>query len=301
MQEKLSLVWQNASNCKKKEIENIPSLKNIITIKEIIRNSNKIKDQIIVLKLPAVIINDAGLFSAFIESVQLLEMCGAKISIVHDHFDLENSPLKSLIDDNLNDKISTIAHNNPIITEMILSGYVNKLIVSKLCSAGCYAIGISGKDANLLQAKKSKLSHRRAANHDVIDIGFVSEPIIINPEILLNFEDNNIIPVISPIANDDQENTHLLDADMTSAVISSALSADHLIFPHELPNSLALDTKIQDINILKSMLNDNNNIIKRELIEAAINAIENNIGCVHFVNSTTPNSVLLTMFTEHKQ
>ena len=54
----------------------------------------------------------------------------------------------------------------------ILSSYVNKLIVTKLSSIGCYAVGISGKDANLLQAKKSKLSHRKIVNHDVINIGF---------------------------------------------------------------------------------------------------------------------------------
>jgi acetylglutamate kinase len=300
VQENLKLVWQNASNCKKKEIENIPSLKDISTIKDIIIHSNKIKDQVIVLKLPATIINNDELFTAFAESIQLLEMCGAKIYIVHDHIDLENSPLKSLVDYNTNDKAGVIVHNNPIITEMILSGYVNKLIVSKLCSVGCYAIGISGKDANLLQAKKTKLLHRKTTNHDVIDISFVSEPIIINTEILLNFEDNNIIPVISPIAHDEQENTRLLDIDLTAAIISSALSADHLIFPYEPANSLADSIKVQDVDILKSMLNDHDNFIKTELLEAAINAIENNIGCVHFVNATTPSSVLLTMFTEHK-
>lgn len=300
MQENLKLVWQNASNRKKKEIENIPSLKNIITIKDIIRRSNEIKDQVIVVKLSATIINNNELLTAFAESIQLLEMCGAKISIVHDHIDLENSPLKTLAEDNLNDRIGAIAHNNPIIMEMILSGYVNKLIVSKLCSVGCYAIGISGKDTNLLQAKKSKLSHRRTTNQDVIDIGFISEPIMINPEILLNFEDNNIIPVISPIANDEQENTHLLNADLTTAVISAALGADHLILPYESSKSLAPDIKAQDVNVFKAMLNDNNNFIKAELIEIAVNAIENNIGCVHFVSDTVPNSVLLTMFTKYK-
>ncbi|WP_341789615.1 acetylglutamate kinase [Rickettsia endosymbiont of Polydrusus tereticollis] len=300
MQENLKLVWQNASNRKKKETENIPSLKDIITIKDIIRRSNEIKDQVIVVKLSATIINNNELLTAFAESIQLLEMCGAKISIVHDHIDLENSPLKTLAEDNLNDRIGAIAHNNPIIMEMILSGYVNKLIVSKLCSVGCYAIGISGKDTNLLQAKKSKLSHRRTTNQDVIDIGFISEPIMINPEILLNFEDNNIIPVISPIANDEQENTHLLNADLTTAVISAALGADHLILPYEPSKSLAPDIKAQDVNVFKAMLNDNNNFIKAELIEIAVNAIENNIGCVHFVSDTAPNSVLLTMFTKYK-
>ncbi len=237
MQENLKLVWQNASNLKNKEVDSISSLNNIAIIKNIIKCSSELKNQAIVLKLPATIIIDDKLFTAFIESVRLLEMCGAKIYIVHDHIDLRSSSLISQIDENFSQKISKISDysylNNPIIME-ILSSYVNKLIVTKLSSIGCYAVGISGKDANLLQAKKSKLSHRKIVNHDVINIGFLSKPIMINPEILLNFADNNIIPVIAPFASDDQEKTHLLNVNLTVATIASALSAEHLILSYEI-------------------------------------------------------------------
>ncbi|AFC69252.1 amino acid kinase family protein [Rickettsia amblyommatis str. Darkwater] len=241
------------------------------------------KNQAIVLKLSATIIIDDKLFTTFIESVRLLEMCGAKIYIVHDHIDLRSSSLISQIDENFSQKISKISDysslNNPIIME-ILSSYVNKLIVTKLSSIGCYAVGISGKDANLLQAKKSKLSHRKIVNHDVINIGFLSEPII-NPEILLNFADNNIIPVVAPFASDDQEKTHLLNVNLTVATIASALSAEHLILPYEIlqvSKTLPYNIKIQDINLLKSMLDDSNNFIEEALIKIAVNALENNNG-----------------------
>jgi acetylglutamate kinase len=302
VQENLKLVWQNASNLKGKEVDSISSLNNIAIIKNIIKCSSELKNQAIVLKLPATIIIDDKLFTAFIESVRLLEMCGAKIYIVHDHIDLRSSSLISQIDENFSQKISKISDysslNNPIIME-ILSSYVNKLIVTKLSSVGCYAVGISGKDANLLQAKKSKLSHRKIVNHDVINIGFLSEPIIINPEILLNFEDNNIIPVIAPFASDDQEKTHLLNVNLTVATIASALSAEHLIFPYEIlqvSETFPYNIKIRDINLLKSMLDDSNNFIEEELIKIAVNALENNNGYVHFVNSEVPNSILSTMF-----
>lgn len=303
MQENLKLVWQNASNLKNKELDDISELSNITIIKDIIKCSNELKNQAIVLKLPIAIITNEKLFTSFIESIRLLEMCGAKIYIVHDHINLGNLSLIPQIDKNFSKKISKISEdnsiNNPIIME-ILSSYINKLIVTKLNSIGCYAIGISGKDANLLQAKKSKLSHRRIANRDVIDIGFISEPIIVNPEILLNFEDSNIIPVISPFANDDQENTHLLNANLTAATIASALGVEHLIFPYEVSRTFRgfqYNMKTQNVGLLKSMLNDNNHFIEEELIKIAINVLENIGGHVHFVNSKIPNSILLTMFT----
>lgn len=302
MQENLKLVWQNASNLKNKEVDSISSLNNIAIIKNIIKCSSELKNQAIVLKLPATIIIDDKLFTAFIESVRLLEMCGTKIYIVHDHIDLRSSSLISQIDENFSQKISKISDynslNNPIIMET-LSSYVNKLIVTKLSSIGCYAVGISGKDANLLQAKKAKLSYRKIVNQDVINIGFLSEPIMINPEILLNFADNNIISVIAPFASDDQEKTHLLNVNLTLATIASALSAEHLILPYEIlqvSETFPYNIKIRDINLLKSMLDDSNNFIEEALIKIAVNALENNNGYVHFVNSEAPNSILSTMF-----
>lgn len=88
MQENLKLVWQNASNLKSKEIDNISELGDITIIRDIITCSNELRNQAIVLKLPINIIINEKLFASFIESIKLLEMRGAKIYIVHDHIDL---------------------------------------------------------------------------------------------------------------------------------------------------------------------------------------------------------------------
>lgn len=81
MQENLRLVWQNASNLKNKEIDDISELSDVTIIKDIIKCSNRLKNQVIVLKLPVSIIINEKLFTSFIESIKLLEMCGAKIYI----------------------------------------------------------------------------------------------------------------------------------------------------------------------------------------------------------------------------
>ena len=122
---------------------------------------------------------------------------------------------------------------------------------------------------------------------------------MINPEILLNFADNNIIPVIAPFSSDDQEKTHLLNVNLTIATIASTLSVEHLILPYEIlqvSETFPYNIKIRDINLLKSMLDDSNNFIEEALIEIAVNALENNNGYVHFVNSEAPHSILSTMF-----
>ena len=230
MQKNCNLVWQNALNYKEKEDNGFPHIKDTALIKDIIRRSSEIRDQVMVFKLPSLIIGDDKLLTSFAEIIQLLDSCGIKIFIVHDHTDLVNDTLKLFgCDEKFIDIIKVADYKSSQIMEMVLSGYINKRIVSKLCSLGCYAIGISCKDANLIQAKKSKLLHRRDANKEVIDIGFISEPVIVNPEILINFEDSNIIPVIAPVASDEKGNTHLLDVNMTASIIASSLNAEHLV------------------------------------------------------------------------
>lgn len=298
MQKNCNLVWQNASNYKDKKDKDFSYTKNITLIKEIIRNSSEIREQLLVVKLPSLIIENDELLTSFAEIIHLLDSCGVKIFIVHDHTNLVNDTLKLFgFDEKVINSIKVADYKSSQIIEMVLSGYINKRIVSKLCSVGCYAIGISCKDTNLIQAKKSKLSHRRATNQDIIDIGFISEPIIVNPEILINFEDNNIIPVISPVASDENGNTHLLDVNLTVSLISSSLDADQLILFYEESEFAEMQGfKVRDINTLKDMLNLATEPKKISLIEAALNAIQNNTHCVHFVNATFPDSMLLSMF-----
>lgn len=131
MQENLKLVWQNASNLKSKEIDNISELGDITIIRDIITCSNELRNQAIVLKLPINIIINEKLFASFIESIKLLEMCGAKIYIVHDHIDLGNLSLISQLDKSFSKKFNKVRENssidNPIIME-ILSSYVKNLL-----------------------------------------------------------------------------------------------------------------------------------------------------------------------------
>lgn len=303
MQKNCSLVLQNALNYKDQESKGSVRVKDTALIKDIIRRSSEVRDQVMIFKLPSLIIDDDKLLTNFAEIIQLLDSCGVKIFIVHDHTNLVNDTLKLFgCDEKFIDNIKVADYKSSQIIEMVLSGYINKRIVSKLCSLGCYAIGISCKDANLIQAKKSKLLHRRDTSKDVIDIGFISEPVIVNPEILINFEDSNIIPVISPVASDEKGNTHLLDVNITASIIASSLDADHLVLLCDgVEFAGEKYIRVQDVDVLKEMLNNAVEPKKVGLIGAALSAIQNNINHVHFLNATFPDSILLSMFTSKER
>lgn len=300
MRKNFNLVWQNVLNPNPKSSIEVSPKTTTSLIKEVIRRGSEIRDQTIVIKLPSIIIEDDNLLTNFAENVQLISMCGAKIFIIHDQTNLVADTLKLFgCNEKFIDNISVVDHKSSQIIEMVISGYINKYIVSKLCNIGCYAIGISGKDANLIQAKKSKLIHKITPEQGVIDVGFISEPIMINPEILLGFEDSDVIPVISPIASDENGRTHLLDVNLTASIISSALDADHLILPCKKETFGEKNIKVKDLKFIQKILHSgNNDQATTSLIEIAINQIENNDNYVHFTNAEQLDSILLSIFTE---
>lgn len=299
MRRNFNIVWQSVSNRKTKSASSVRTLTPDL-IKDIVKKSNEVRDQTIVIKLSSIIIDNDVLLTNFAENINLLHLSGAKVFIVHDHANLVGETLKLLgFDEKFIDSIKVVDHKSSQIIEMVLSGYINKLIVSKLCSTGCYAVGISGKDANLIQAKKSRILHKVTKERDVIDVGFTSEPIMINPEILLNFEDTNIIPVISPVASDAKGRTHLLDVNLTASIISSSLDADHLILMND--EIGAEYHRIQDMRTLQLAIDKFTiNAKTLSLIEAATSAIENTANTVHFVDPNISDAVLLSIFKDYK-
>ncbi|KJR40349.1 acetylglutamate kinase [Candidatus Magnetoovum chiemensis] len=190
------------------------------------------------------------------------------------------------------------------IVEMVLGGLINKEIVSVINRNGGSAVGLCGKDANLIFAKK-KLIKKFSANtgaDEIIDIGLVGEVTKINPAILSVLKEQGFIPVIAPIGVNEQGETLNINADYAASAIAGALKAEKLI--------LLTDVKgiaDKDGNILSSVGKSEiakhikENVIKGGMlpkVEACLSALDNGVRKTHIIDGRVPNCLLLEIFTQ---
>jgi acetylglutamate kinase len=117
------------------------------------------------------------------------------------------------------------------IVEMVLSGTINKQIVAAINKAGGRAVGLSGKDANFLVARKVTRTKKDPDSHieRVLDLGFVGEPEEIDPSFLESFEQSDIIPVVAPIGIGRDGATYNINADTVAGAVAAAMKAERLL------------------------------------------------------------------------
>jgi acetylglutamate kinase len=291
VQKNFNLAWRNPSNNKRKIHDKSWGEQSPNLIKCILKHSHSIKHTKIVIRLSSVIIEDSLLLRNFAENIEILSNIGLNFVIVHEY---ANSLAKYLDLLEINKtKYNSHLGNDKLtdLLEAIISGYINKTIVSKLCSFDIMAVGFSGKDGNLLVAKKS--NHITRTNSDF----HVSEPLLVNPEILFEIEETKIIPVISPVAYNEKDKTMILDADITSAMISTAISADKLIIMCEdsfLINQVGVLSSVAELD---KLFENNIEIIPSDpLIKASRYVLSNSNSSIHFIESNKPDSLLLSIF-----
>lgn len=162
----------------------------------------------------------------FLEDIAKLKSCGENIVIVHGGGPEINGMLKRV------GKMSEFVEGNRVsdvetveIAEMVLSGKLNKSIVTQLNNCGIKAVGLSGKDGNMITAKKKYLN----IDGKLVDIGFVGEVVSVDTELLTLLLENGYLPVISTIGKDNLGNTYNINADYVAGEIAGALGAERLL------------------------------------------------------------------------
>lgn len=186
------------------------------------------------------------------------------------------------------------------VVEMVLSGHVNKDISASLSKYGISAIGLSGRDSNLIKAKKKYLYN----NGKKIDIGFVGEVVNINKSFLTNIIEKGRVPVIAPIGCDSYGNKYNINADYAASAISSALKAEKFVILTD------VEGVYTDINDKNSLLSDiSTEEIKRYIDEGAINggmipkmeccvdAIEKGTKSIHLVDGRKNHGLILDIIS----
>ena len=264
-------------------------------VKRIIKQAAIIKDQIIVIKLPTIIIDNEKLLTNFAQNVQLLNLSGARVVIVHEYESVvadrlrEWSGVQNLETSHFGqDKLSEFV-------EMIISGRINRDIVTKLCANAVQAVGISGKDGHLVIAKKSKVVTKKPTG--IYDASYVGEPMLVNPEILLSYNGSDITFVVSPIACNEKGRTVIMDSDSTVSMIAASVGADHLIMLGDEDFLTRNEIKVSDEAGLQKIIENSSEVLADcQAIRAARYALKHAECFVHFSDATKIDALLLSLF-----
>jgi acetylglutamate kinase len=189
------------------------------------------------------------------------------------------------------------------ITEMVLAGKLNGEIVNEINQTGARAVGLSGKDAGLIVARKykPKAGHAAAAS----DLGFVGEVEVINPEVINILEEHDYIPVISPIGVDREGVTYNINADFVAAELAVALRAKKLILLTDVKGILANEHKEESLIATLEMKAAERMVSSKTItggmipkVHACIRALAGGVEKTHILDGRIPHSLLLELLTD---
>jgi len=190
------------------------------------------------------------------------------------------------------------------VVEMVLGGKVNKSIVAQINHQGGRAVGLSGKDGGLIQAKKLTIVFREDENKppEIIDPGLVGDVTAINPEIIHTLTSQGFIPIIAPVGAGPSGETFNINADLVASKVAAALSAGRLIFITDVDGLLDVSGKlVPSVDRVQAgqMIEDKSisgGMIPK--IECALEALEQGIEKVQMINGKRRHALLLELFTD---
>jgi acetylglutamate kinase len=190
------------------------------------------------------------------------------------------------------------------VVEMVLGGKVNKEIVALINRHGGSAVGITGKDGDLILAKrhrKMKVSPE-TDRPEIMDLGLVGEITQVNPKILETLDDNDFIPVIAPIGKGENKETLNINADFVASAIASALKAEKLILMTNTQGVRGKDKSLlTELTRRKVATLVKNKVIRDGMlpkVNSCLEALKAGVAKTHIIDGTIKHSLLLEVFTE---
>ena len=263
------------------------------TLSEALPYLQRYDDAIVVIKLGGHAMGSDETLDTFARDIVLMRQVGINPVIVHGGGPMINTMLEKLgiKSEFVNGKRVTDETTMEVV-EMVLSGRVNKKIVQAINNQGGQAVGLSGKDANLMVCDQTNP-----------DLGLVGTPKIVNPDVLKILFANDLIPVIAPLGAGKNGETYNVNGDTAAGAIAAALKADRLLLLTDVDGVKNLKgdvltelTSDQIINLTKDGVIAGGMIPKTE---TALKAVENDVRAVVILDGRTPNACLLELFTEH--
>lgn len=259
--------------------------------------------KLIVVKYGGNAMTDPELESSFARDIVLLKTVGLHPVVVHGGGPQVDTLLKELGRTSKRiDGMRVTDKNTMDIVEMVLGGGVNKSIVSLINKHGGSAIGLTGKDANLIQAKKMSMSKIDTDGVETpIDLGYVGDVVSVNKDVINMLIASNFIPVIAPLGVDSNGDTYNINADLVAGKVAEFLQAEKLMLLTNIKGVLGrdgevvtgltpkkVDAMIEDGTISGGMI---------PKIQCALDAVRSGVRSAVIVDGRVPHATLLEIFT----
>lgn len=259
----------------------------------------------IVIKYGGNAMESEELQASFAKDIVLMKMVGINPVVVHGGGPQIADLLKRLsINSEFIEGMRVTDSQTMDVVEMVLGGQVNKNIVNLINQHGGQALGLTGKDANLIRARKLKVSRRTPGmdKPEIIDIGQVGEVTEVNVKLINRLISDDYIPVIAPIGVGDDGASYNINADLVAGKVAEALNAEKLMLLTNIAGLMdkqgkvltglttrQVDGLIADGTIYGGML---------PKIRCALDAVQGGVGSAIIVDGRVPNAVLLEVFTD---
>ncbi len=275
-------------------------------LSEALPHMQRYDDQIIVVKYGGHAMGDQQVARDFARDIVLLEQTAINPVVVHGGGPQIGEMLEKLgIKSEFKGGLRVTDAATVEIVEMVLAGSINKQIVGFINEAGGRAVGLCGKDGNMVLAKKltRKLADPGSNIEKAIDLGFVGEPTKIDTTVLDQILWRELIPVLAPVAAGENGGTFNINADTFAGAIAGALKAKRLLLLTDVPGVLDKSKKlIKQLSLKEARKLVADGTISGGMIpkvETCFEALEKGVEGVVILDGKIPHAVLLELLTDH--
>ena len=254
----------------------------------------------IVIKYGGNAMKNEELTRKILEDVTLLKYVGINPILVHGGGPEINTMLKRVgVESSFHNGLRITDDATMEIVQMVLAGKLNKNIAAEINMLGGKAIGLCGKDAELIKVRK------KPPLPDGVDLGHVGDIVSINTKLLESLCKDEYIPVISSVGTDEFGQSYNINADTAASAVATALKAEKLIFLTDIdgvranPDDASTLFPVLTVERAKALIADgtiSGGMIPK--VTACTDAVENGVRRVHILNGTIPHPIILEIFTD---
>ena len=281
----------------------IKSAKNIAEVlTESLPYIQKFTGRTVVVKYGGNAMADEKLKQSFARDIVLMKLVGINPIVVHGGGPQIANVLDQLnIESNFVNGLRVTDSKTMDVVEMVLGGLVNKEIVGLLNKNHGKAVGVTGKDGNLIKAKKLRIKPNEG-DDEVVDIGQVGKVVSIDTKVLEVMKDSDFIPVIAPIGTDEKGASYNINADSVAGEIAKVLRAEKLILLTNVAGvqggkgTVLTGLSIKQVAKLIADKTIRGGMLPK--IECALEAVKGGVHSAHIIDGRVEHAVLLEIFTD---